>query len=89
MTTTINIQHEEYTAVATAGEGPGLITVATKEGVFFRVADSKPGDADPGHFVAENENIELTKALATGVSLWVRSASKWDGLVVKTLDSEV
>lgn len=89
MTTSINIQHEEYTAVATAGEGPGLITVATKEGVYFRINSSKPAASEPGHFVAEKDNIELTKALSSGNSLWVRSAAGHDGIVVKTLDSEV
>lgn len=89
MTTTISVDHEQYTKVADAGEGPGLVTVATKGGVVFRIESSKPSDAEPGHFVAENDNIEMTKALSTGNGLWVRAAEKWDGLVVKTLDSEV
>lgn len=89
MTTTVAIDHEQYTEVATPGQGPGLITVATKGGVFFRINSAKPDSTEPGHFVAENDNIELTKALSAGNSLWVRGISGYDGVVVKTLNSEV
>ena len=89
MTTSVSIDHEQYTQVAEAGEGPGIFTVAVTGGAFYRIDEDQPGDTAPGHFVAEKESIELTKALSTGKKLWMRAANSWDGLVVKTLDSEV
>lgn len=88
MTTTVNIVSDDYTAVLTSADGSGLISVGTAGGLYFRIQAAKPAATDIGHYAEENDTIELTKALASGKSLWVRAA-QGAGFVVITADSEV
>lgn len=90
MTTKVEIKPGSFVAVATPGQGPGLITVhvAPDADVFWQVANSQPAATDKGH-VAENEDSwRLESTLSTGNSLWMRT-NKSTGLAYFTADSDI
>lgn len=89
-TTQVTIVPTEYTAVATAGQGPGVFTAAVRGGAFFRIGASKPSNSAEGHYVPYREALDLTTQLSAGKSLWARSVLEGvAGNCIITLDSVV